>query len=470
MLRLVRGDDDRRGGGGGFSSRACEDGKIAGIVQVLLDFARAIDQTLGMAANPPEKVEERSTLPPASGDTLDLALGQFAIERRDDCSPQTLREVASLVQDLCRHAGCGPERIRRGDVVAFLEWCATTGRQHRIEGRPTRRRVKAGAKTRRNYLSALRGFFDWAIQAELCPGPNPCETVRSPRVLRRQGRAFTPAEIAAIIRAAPPERSVLYRVLWVTGARVGSLCGSRDRGGLPTSHYHLELDPPHIEVPAAMMKSGQEIRLALDEGTAAALRALVASKPDHAPSLPLFRRPSRKQLHADCRAAGIALTDGRGRGAGLHCFRRGCSTGLLDLGFDPKVAQLQLGHSDVATTLRNYTDRGLVDQAKAAAALAACIPGGIPEHPAQATQLGQSYPQSEKDLTPGAELVEDQPASRPMLTKNTTSRALDPRRAPVRDVKHPSLDARPGSTAFACESAPPGAAGMSEWAIQDSNL
>lgn len=420
-------------------------------------------QTRGMDAAAPATTRGA----PAPADTALKSLVRDYRDEHGDLTAQHHAALHSLVRDLLEHAGApGIELITRTHIVKFLAWCEDEGRPHRLaDGTITRRRKPAGARSRKTYLSTLSAFFDWAIRAEKMRPPNPCQTIRAPKALRKQGRAFKPAEAVAMIATAPFDRSVLYELLYVGGPRIGVVAGTRYRKPLPDACFHLDANPPHIEIPAEWGKKGRAYTVALSEALAARLIELRAGLgPDHAPSLPLFtKRPSWKTFRADCRRAGVALKDARGRSAGLHCFRRGAATSILDLGFDAKVAQNQLGHADVSTTLRDYTDRGVDDQAAAAEALQAVVNAAV-ENRAGARN---SVDKRGRGADSGG-------ATLPMLTTLAIPRAAEPRRALCREasqqtcaVARPGSDARAGTNPQRTPAAI--AASVIEWAILDSN-
>jgi len=61
-------------------------------------------------------------------------------------------------------------------------------------------------------------------------------------------------------------------------------------------------------------------------------------------------------LRRDCKRCGVDLEDDRGRKVGWHAFRRAVASELARSGVNPKIAQRILGHSQVSTTLKHYTD------------------------------------------------------------------------------------------------------------------
>lgn len=398
------------------------------------------------------------------------ALEAYLTERRHEMAEQTLREKRRLLLDLAEFAGTpDPLTVAREHIVGFLDHVATHGRPHRLpDGTTTKRRTKAGAKSRKTYISHIRAFFDWAVQTERLRR-SPAEAIRTPRVLRKQMRAFTTDEVVRILAASSGQLAVYFRTLYVSGIRATALATA------PTFAFVLTADSPRVELPPKRGKQGNGYVAALDDHTAHELRELLESRgPDHRPSEPLFALPRvsklGEQLVRICKRAGVAVVDDRGRRAGLHCFRRANITHTLDLGFDAKIAQLQAGHADVSTTLRNYTDRGIDDQAQAARALAAGLGVkrvSIPPDTGQPT-TDKLRKNREKGLANGPGKPKIGPATFPMNPRHSTSVGTT---EPLR--RGASLhNRREGSvpTDVSFEPARHGEqASMSKWAILDSN-
>ena len=86
-----------------------------------------------------------------------------------------------------------------------------------------------------HYFKLLKGFFSWAIENQLHPGPNPARAVR-PYVIDRKRRAYSPQEVEQILKAAReielearPQDEIMrhaeriVRILLLTGMRAGEL-------------------------------------------------------------------------------------------------------------------------------------------------------------------------------------------------------------------------------------------------------
>lgn len=388
----------------------------------------------------------------------------YEIEHRDHNAEQTLREKRVLLGDMLEFCGSALEGVTRERVSAFLEHLSRNGRPHRLpDGSTTRRKTRAGPKSRKTYLSHIRAFFAWCVQTERIRS-NPCDGIRPPRVLRKQGRAFGLEEVSRILSAEPRgEFSAYYLTLLISGVRAGSL------RRMPTFAFMLEHDQPRIEIPAAFSKTRRAYTAALDPSTASRLRILLESRgPDHRPSEPLFNvpGPSRMLTHLrrTCKLARVALEDDKGRRVGLHCFRRANVSRILELGFDAKVAQLQAGHSEVSTTLTNYTDRDITDQTRAVQALSdalASIPPdtgharkeNIRRNPDQPIANRGACPKIEQRRSSMLNSTTTSPAALPLSRRGTSLSRGDEGLAPV-DVnradsrRDPASMSKVGDTGF----------------------
>ena len=123
----------------------------------------------------------------------------------------------------------------------------------------------------------------------------------------------------------------------------------------------VRIDEPPFEiiVPPEKMKSRRMHRVPLGEPTAVGLRR-ERSRGDIEPENKVFRHVRREVLVRDAVEAGVPKVDRYGRTMGFHCFRRMVATELARQRVNPKVAQELLGHSDVLTTMRHYTDTKLL--------------------------------------------------------------------------------------------------------------
>jgi integrase len=295
---------------------------------------------------------------------------QYVRDHAENLHERYLAQLRSLLRDLAAHAAIDDWRVlTREHIEAFLRHCADDGRERRDKaGRKLGGPTKAGPKTRTTYLYMISGFLSWCIDGERGgfsrSNENAAGRVTKPKRVRRKQRAFTAAECAALLDGAEWCNMVQYRTLAISGLRHGAATE------IPAAWFLLDDEPPRVEIPEEHSKTGAAYVAVLDPITAKMLRVLRTSIDDYSPNLPLLKRIRNDKLQADCVRAGVVLVDERGRRVGFNCFRRFVPTALDRMGINATVAQAQLGHANIATTLTHYTDSGLPDQAKAASALA----------------------------------------------------------------------------------------------------
>ncbi len=86
--------------------------------------------------------------------------------------------------------------------------------------------------------------------------------------------------------------------------------------------------------------------------------------------MPLFAHPPTiRTFDSDCRAAGIAKVDARGRVIDIHALRTTFATHLAVAGVHPRITQAAMRHSRMELTNTYYTDPALLDVAGAVNAL-----------------------------------------------------------------------------------------------------
>lgn len=314
--------------------------------------------TPGLVGSVP--IPEEVTAKPA---TIAQAVALWDEEHRHKREDRYRFQVVKLIEDLARLSGSQSlDQITRAHVVsASNHWQSEAGGGN-------------SGKTIVNKLTAIRAFFDWAIRIELAR-VNPAKDIEAPRVYKRKQRALTAAEVVAMIEttraAGKPTRALMYRVLAVSGLRIGELLELRGE------HFRVWTDAPHIYVPPEVAEKGhREKTVALDEETAGMLRAHLDGK---GKSERAFGRVKHDTLKRDMRVAGIADKDERGRTVAWHGFRRFVPTELQRAGVSAAVAQQQLGHTRIETTLQHYTDSSLAELHRAAGVLSDAL---------------RSYPQS----------------------------------------------------------------------------
>lgn len=162
------------------------------------------------------------------------------------------------------------------------------------------------------------------------------------------------------------ERALAYRVMVLTGLRLGELASIRVCDlDLDAHRATLRLDARHEK-----NREGSTIMLRAD--LASELCEWISGS-EGAPDRVLFRlSPNQvKVFNRDLVFAGIPKRDDRGRTACIHSLRHTFATLLTLRGVAPRVAQAAMRHSQINLTMGVYTDPRLLDVAAAVDALPA---------------------------------------------------------------------------------------------------
>ena len=281
--------------------------------------------------------------------------------RRRGLSPKFIRQQESRIGHL--------EMFRKGrDLTPDLmrDWLghlAAVGMPRSTGGsRP------CSAKTLNNHLSAARKFFKWCRAAQYLDH-DPTAGIEWGRVRRGKGRVLSARQVWAIFEAAQQDeaarkprcadhrgrvrlRAGYYRVLIATGMRAGAAENLRVRDFL------LNAEPPRIVVRAEHDKSGIEREIIISDDDRVWFERHLAGR---SPEQHAFDRPHYKTLYSDAKAAGVPVKDERGRGVGMHCFRRYHGTEMDRQGFTMEQIRQRLGHKTMQSTM-GYLVRDVEEQ------------------------------------------------------------------------------------------------------------
>jgi len=225
--------------------------------------------------------------------------------------------------------------------------------------RNRKRRSGAAPKTLNEYLAHVRSFLNW-LEGRQRIEANPLRIVKQLRVVREDSRrAFTLAELKALVASVPDYRACLYTVAAFTGLRRGEL------GNLEWSRVVLDEGTPRIELRAATTKNRKGGTLPLHADAVAALEKLHTLAPEGERRVFFKAVPRMPRFRKDLKLAKIAETDARGRSLEFHSFRRTWSTFLNAAGAPPRVAMELMRHSDMRLTMQDYTDQTILPLAAA---------------------------------------------------------------------------------------------------------
>ena len=164
------------------------------------------------------------------------------------------------------------------------------------------------------------------------------------------------------------ERSLIYKVLALTGLRKGELAS------ITIGQVWLEAKQPYLELKAKDEKAGRGAEIPLRKDLADEIRTFMQEKFQRSTiplrlsaTMPLFDMPDSMVgiFDRDLAAAGIEKTDERGRTLDVHALRHTFGTHLSKAGVAPRVAQAAMRHSSIHLTMNIYTDPTLLDVAGA---------------------------------------------------------------------------------------------------------
>ncbi|MDQ3362650.1 MAG: site-specific integrase [Actinomycetota bacterium] len=202
---------------------------------------------------------------------------------------------------------------------------------------------------------------------------NVCDSVRPPRLARKEIRPLDPEQAGALLRAAASDRlEALYVLAVHTGMREGELLG------LKWEDVSLDGEEPVLRLRRALVREAGKVALGelktpksrrqvrLTRAAAGALRAHLARQmeeieragPSYRAGGLVFATESGSPINPSnlrnrsfkplLRRAGLA-------GICFHDLRHTCATLLLTRNVHPKLVQELLGHATISMTLDTYS-------------------------------------------------------------------------------------------------------------------
>lgn len=250
-----------------------------------------------------------------------------------------------------RAKGYARETVRN-ESYTLAEFCRTVNAEKQL-ARVTRRDVDAFIATQkvspaalRNKLSALRGFFRWAV-ANGRLRHDPSRDIDLPKPARRLPRECEEQDVERLFRALPDSRAVLIISLMRQEGLRRAEVGRLEVGDIDATGREVLIHG----------KGGHERVLPLSDDTLAALRAYLGEFP--ASSGPLIRsyvHPNRglgigqigKLVVQWMKDAGIKRFPLDGKSA--HALRHTMAGMMLDDGADVRDVQAALGHANLTAT------------------------------------------------------------------------------------------------------------------------
>ena len=268
-------------------------------------------------------------------------------------------------------AGLAVQHVRADDVRAWA-YAKPSENAHASKSEDTRT-----AQTRRTYLSAVRQFFAWCIEAKLAE-TNPADDVRRPDLGAESGviehlRPEQFSRLLALIRAEAARTAAMRErrgnaatsVVWLidvvemaayTGLRLGELHRLR------WQDVDLEGRTLYVRNTArGKTKTGRERAVPLVGPAVGVLRRLEAARVDEAGATPVLLSPARtdglrpfskevasRRFREFVRLSGLPVT------IHFHSLRKTFATWLASTGVQMQHVQQALGHANLRTTAELY--------------------------------------------------------------------------------------------------------------------
>lgn len=298
----------------------------------------------------------------ASAVTFATVAEEWFTAKRGKLKPSTVAGYRSLldVTLLSRWADVRLADITHADVQQWVTWMTTNqeARQPRTTNEATNaKRKPLSARRAVQAHGVFKQILAYAIRTKRL-ALNPSDGVELPRVLHRQDRALTHAEVAALVAAAG-DTGPIVQTLAYTGCRFGELAALRVRD-VDLQRRRIVIDKAVADVPrAGLVEDTTKTHQArtvpvLTVGLVDTLRAVIAGRaadeyvfpaPDGGP---LRNSWLRWRFDQACAAAGLA-------GISIKTLRHTAGSLALASGASVVTAQRLLGHKDATTTLKVYS-------------------------------------------------------------------------------------------------------------------
>ena len=318
---------------------------------------------------------------------LNRLLRECRFKRLADITPEAVHRWMDQAE--AAHMAAATRNAYLTSIIAFCNWLVHS---HRIAATPLGRMQKANPASDRRHLrraltvaeisrllhaAAVRPVAELGRQSvRIEPdGEQPPQSWTYEPLIpanlqschhRGHARLEAQPERKGRLEAIGRARALFYLIAVSTGLRRNELAS------LTVGRVHLDdAAVPWIELAAEHAKSGRQASLPLRCDVAAQLQQHLHSlATDPALDTPLFAHPPTiRTFDADCRAAGIAKVDARGRVVDIHALRTTFATHLAVAGVHPRITQAAMRHSRMELTNTYYTDPALLDVAGAVNAL-----------------------------------------------------------------------------------------------------
>jgi integrase len=288
---------------------------------------------------------------------------KLCVEGSDNKSGKPLRPATQALYSMTWRVHLeerwGPLKLRQVDAEAIARW----NQEKMAEG--------TGAKTMVNALQLLGSLFRHARRFKWA-ATNPLEDVNRPRY-KSKVAAFTPAQIAALLKEADADASLFIKLAASTGMRFGELAGlqwsdvSLDKGHIAVRRQYshgawadLKTENARRTLPlAASVRDELKARYAALNGNVVRLgpdTRTVFTAPEGGP---LDYKNFRDRVWAPTLAASGPDEEHPNRIAvkgTIHMLRHSYATALIQSGENAKTVQTLMGHHSVSFTMDQYAD------------------------------------------------------------------------------------------------------------------
>lgn len=297
---------------------------------------------------------------------------------RDDKYVSNIEYRLAKLRELCDWKALG-------DITAdsFCRWRETPIEQS--AALPYADDGRIGAATLNQYLEAARAFCNWCVKRKRMAA-NPLAVVEKldeTADVRRQRRALSEDELLDLLAVVDEQHQLAYRIILATGLRRDELAQLR------WGDVRLNAPSPFIQLRAATTKSKRADTLPIRADLADLLRT---ARGDASDGEAVCVVPTMAEHRAYLATAKIPWQDEQGRRADLHALRHTFGTLLSKSGVNPRMAMSLMRHTDIALTMRVYTDPRLFDLAGAVESLPALSRGPAEAQAAQATGTDGAIP------------------------------------------------------------------------------
>ena len=229
--------------------------------------------------------------------------------------------------------------LLQADRIVVLEWLSTL-MQRGLSARSVARK-----------MSALRGFYRWALQERLL-AEDPTLLVARPKIGRPLPKSLTEADVDALLAAPDVDTTLglrdraMLEVLYASGLRVSELVG------LTLSQINLRQGLVRVVGKGnkeRLVPLGEEAQDWLVRYLRDGRPLLLGDEGDDIVFPSQRRQPMTRQTFWH-RIRQLAVIAGVQKPLSPHTLRHAFATHLLNHGADLRVVQMLLGHSDLSTT------------------------------------------------------------------------------------------------------------------------